>query len=168
MEKEWLKLEGKDVEDDLQTGQVLAVLPTPPATTPTSSPRLWEDCLPRPPPTPCTTLPFARADAPALCTEEVRSPTEPGAVGRASEGRLPELGVGGGVAGRAERNGRGRAERERLGCVESAGADRSEEGLRTIEERGRKGALGSACGSRWGFRPGWGLSGEAVQVPART
>ena len=117
-----MKLEGKDVEDDLQTGQVLAVLPTPPAPTPTSSPRLWEDCLPRPPPTPCTTLPFARADAPALCTEEERSPTEPGAVGRASEGRLPELGVGGGVAGRAERNGRGRAERGTAGMRGECGS----------------------------------------------
>lgn len=73
------------------------------------------------------------------------------------------VGRRGGLRGTAE----ARQSWERLGCVESAGADRSEEGLRTIEEQGRRGALGSACGSRWGCRPGWGLSGEAVQVPAR-
>lgn len=102
MEKEWLKLEGGAIEDDLTIGQVRAVLPNPPD----PSPPLWED---RPPP-PHHPARFSVRGAWAPRTEESAS-TEPRAVGRASEGRLPELGVGGGVAGQGweERQTPGRA-----------------------------------------------------------
>lgn len=62
MQKEWLKLEGEAIKDDLQTGQVLAVLPTPPAPTHLPPhPVCGKTAFlpPLPPPTPGTTLPFA-------------------------------------------------------------------------------------------------------------
>lgn len=72
MEKEWLKLEGEAIEDDLQTGQVLAVLPTLPAPTPTPSPP-FGGRLPSAPPSLCpvlTPLRWAqRRSAPRLSPE---------------------------------------------------------------------------------------------------
>lgn len=50
-----------------------------------------------------------------------------------------------GSRGRAGRNAEARQSGEQLGCVGSAGADRWEEGLRAVEERERKGALGCKC-----------------------
>lgn len=69
----------------------------------------------RPPSAPHHPALFSVRGAWALCTEEEHASTEPRAAGRASEGRLPELGVGGGVAGQGWEERRGPAERGTAG-----------------------------------------------------